>query len=157
MKKLIFLSAIIAACLLEATVLNYFRVFNVKPNILLAASIIASLIFSANFALMFSIISGFLKDIFCSGQFGFNSLLFALWSFLVIRLSKKITLENNFIRLALILIAVILNSIATKFVFSYSGKIVPLGIFLRITFLESIYTLFISYFVFRAIRPILQS
>lgn len=157
MNKWAFLAAIILACVLEVTSLNYFRVFNVSPQLLLVAVVVASLAFDLKWALFFSILSGILKDIFCPESAAFNTLLFAFWSFLIVRLSRKISVDNNFIRVALLFIITILNNILVKLSFVYLGKFIPLGIFLRTTFLESLYTVFVSVLVFKIIGPTLQS
>lgn len=157
MKKWTFLAALLIASTLEVTILNYFRIFDVKPNLLLAMVVVASLVFDMKWALFFGLLAGILKDAFCSSAFAFNTLLFAFWTFLVVRLSRKVSVENSFIRVALVFIIVVLNNVLTRAIFVYLGKFIALGIFFKITFFESLYTLFISLLVFRIIRPVLQS
>ncbi len=140
MKKLIFISVIIIFVLLEATVLNCVNVFNVKPDLLLACVIIASLFLEPAWAIFLSIFAGILKDIFSVNAFGMNTIFFFLWSLLIVRLSRKITFESNYIRLALVFIIVMLNNIVIRLVFLFLGNFISWGIFLRITFIESLYT-----------------
>jgi len=139
-KKLIFISVIIIFVLLEATVLNCVNVFNVKPDLLLACVIIASLFLEPAWAIFLSIFAGILKDIFSVNAFGMNTILFFLWSLLIVRLSRKITFESNYIRLALVFIIAVLNNIVIRLVFLFLGNFISWGIFLRITFIESLYT-----------------
>lgn len=157
MKKWAFLAAIILASVLEVTALNYFRIFNVKPQLLLVAVVAASLAFDLKWALFFSILAGILKDVFCPETAAFNTLLFAFWSFLIVRLSRKISVDNNFIRAALLFIITVLNNIFVKLSFVYIGKFIPLGVFLRTSFLESLYTVLVSVLVFKILSPTLQS
>lgn len=140
MKNLIFIAAIAIFALLQATVLNYVNIFNVKPDLLLISVIIASLFFEPVWAIFLSLFAGILKDIFSVNAFGLNSLLFFLWSFLIIKLSRKIIFDSNYIRLALIFVVAILNNIIVRLTFLFLGNFISLGLFLRVTFIESLYT-----------------
>jgi len=156
-KKLIFISVIIILVLLEATVLNYVNIFNVKPDLLLISVIIASLFFEPVWAISLSIFAGILKDIFSVNAFGMNTILFFLWSFLIIKLSRKIIFDSNYIRLALIFIIAILNSIISRLIFLFSGNFISWGIFLRITSVESLYTALIFLLVLKFTHTLLIS
>lgn len=148
-KKWVFFLAILIACILEVSALNYLRVFNIKPNLLLIAVVIASLMFEAKWALLFSILSGALKDVFCPAAFPSDMVLFGLWSYLIIRLSRKINLDVDYIRACLVFIVVIVNAIVLRLSFAYLERSVAAGIFFRIMFIESLYTSFISFLLFR--------
>lgn len=149
MKKLIFIFTIIIFAIFEVTILDYFKIFNVKPNILLILVVGLSLSFELRWAIFFSALCGILKDIFSINTFGINTLLFPLWGFLTIELSKKISIDNNFIRIIIIFIIAVLNNIITRLILSYLGKLIPVGIFLRITFSESLYTALILPLIFK--------
>lgn len=140
MKKLIFTVTVIVSALLQTTILNYVRIFNVKPDLLLISVIIASLSFAPVWAISLSIFAGILKDIFSVNVFGINTLLFFLWSLSIIKLSRKITFDNNYIRLALMSIIAILNNIIMRLLFLFLGNFISWGIFLRIMLIESLYT-----------------
>lgn len=140
MKNFIFIAAIIILALLQATILNYVNIFNVKPDLLLISVIIASLFFQPLWAISLSIFAGVLKDIFSVNAFGLNSILFFLWSFLIIKLSRKISFDSNYVRLVLIFIIAIVNNIITRLIFLFLGNFISLGLFLRIAFIESLYT-----------------
>ena len=157
MKKLIFISIIIIFVLLQATVLNYVNIFNVKPDLLLISVIIASLFFEPVWAISLSIFAGILKDIFSVNAFGMNTVLFFLWSFLIIKLSRKIIFDSNYIRLALMFIIAILNSIIVRLIFLFLGNFISWGIFLRITFIESLYTALIFLLVLKFTHTLLIS
>ena len=140
MKNFIFIAAIIIFALLQVTILNYVNIFNVKPDLLLISVIIASLYFKPLWAISLSIFAGVLKDIFSVNAFGLNSILFFLWSFLIIKLSRKISFDSNYVRLVLIFIIAIVNNIITRLIFLFLGNFISIGLFLRITFIESLYT-----------------
>jgi rod shape-determining protein MreD len=140
MKHFIFIATIIIFALLQATILNYVNIFNAKPDLLLISVIIASLFFKPRWAISLSIFSGVLKDIFSVNVFGINTILFFLWSLLIIKLSREISFDSNYVRLVFIFIIAILNNIITRLIFLFLGNFISLGLFLRITFIGSLYT-----------------
>jgi len=150
MRNRLFLLAILIIALLQATLLNYIKVFGVKPDLLLIIFFISSLFFELKWALVFGICVGILKDILGINTFAINTLLLPLWSLLIMKLSKKISIDSNFIRAAFIFIIIISNDIVSRLIFLFLGKfIIPLSIFLRIAFLESLYTALVSFLIFR--------
>lgn len=148
--KAIFPSIIIIAGLIQVTFLDYFRIFGVKPDLLFCCAVIAVLFFEPKWALFFGFLSGLLKDSAGVSGFGMNTVLFSLWSCFIIRLSRKIVIENYFLPSALIFIITLVNALTVRAVFfSFAGITAPPGIFLRITLLESAYTALIFPLVFR--------
>lgn len=148
-KKPIFFLLIIIFALLQATLLNYINIFNIKPDLLLVSVVISSLYFDPVWALSLSIFAGILKDILSANTLGMNTVLFCLWSFSIIKLSRGITFDSNYIRLVLIFIITILNSIIIRLVSLFLDNFIPWGIFLRITLVESLYTALILPLVFK--------
>lgn len=152
----LFLLIVFILSIFEVTILNYFKIFGVKPNLLLITVIIASLFFEFKWVIFFGIFAGILKDIFSVNTFGINTLLFPLWSYLAMELSKSISLDNNFVRVFFIFVMGILNNIIMKLIFVFLGNhIIPLSVFPRIAILESLYTAFISplvFLVFKVVR-----
>jgi len=140
MKNWIFFLIIIVLGMLQVTILNYFKIFGVGPDLLLISVVIASLFFEFKWAFVLSVFAGLFKDIFGANIFGINTLLFPLWSFLIVRLNKEITIDYNFIRIALVFIVSLLHNTITGLILIYSGNLIPLGLFLRIVSLQSIYT-----------------
>lgn len=153
MIKAAFLSIIIIACLIQATLLDYFSVFGVKPDLLLACMVMAVLSFEFKWAFFFGVSAGLLKDAMGLSAFGINTFLFSLWAYLIINLSRKIVIENYFLPSLLIFIITFVNDITVRAMFfSFSGLNVPAGIFFRITFLESAYTALVFPLLFRAVK-----
>lgn len=154
MKNWIILPIIIILCLIEVALLDYFKIFGVKPDLLLVGGLMISL-FSLDLkgAMPLSIFAGMLKDIFCLNSFGINTLLFALWSFLIVELARKITIDHYFIRATLIFIIALLNNIITRLIFLSLARFIPLGISLRIIFLESFYTAILALLIFKMVKP----
>ncbi|MCX5703483.1 MAG: rod shape-determining protein MreD, partial [Candidatus Omnitrophica bacterium] len=139
-KKLCFILIIIISGILQVTILDYFKIFTVKPDLLLISMVLASLAFEFRWAFALSIFAGFFKDAFSVTSFGINTLLFGLWSFLTLRLSKEITIDNDIIRVILVFIVTLIHNTFVGLVFIYSGNHIPSGIFLRIVSLSAIYT-----------------
>lgn len=154
MKKFIFFLVVFLAGLLQVTIINYFRIFTIKPCLFLIFVVIASLTFELKWALIFSLFAGIFKDIFCISAFGINTALFLLWSFLIVRLSRGISIENNILRCGLVLIVVFLHDLFVGLIYLYSGNYVPLGIFLRIITLHPIYTALILPLVFKPMKAL---
>lgn len=148
-KKLYFVLIIIILGILQVTILDYFRIFTVRPDLLLISMVLLSLAFEFRWAFALSVFAGFFKDAFGVSYFGINTLLFGLWSFLILRLSKEITIDNNITRVVLVFIVTLIHNILTRIIFIYLGNAIPLGIFLRIVAIGSIYTAGVSPLVFK--------
>jgi rod shape-determining protein MreD len=142
--------------LVQATLLDNFRIFGVKPDFLLIAIVIASTFFEWKKIVILAIFAGMLKDSLSINMFGMNTLLFPLWSYVTRVLSGKINLDNNIAYAVLILVIGILSGII-KFIFVFLGSafFIPPGVFLRITFLESVYSAIATPLIFEIIKPAL--
>jgi len=157
MKKWLFSLIIFVILLFQLTILDYFKIFGVKPDLLLASIVIASLFFESKWVIVLAVFAGILKDIFGINTLGINVLLFPLWGFIVIELSKRLSIENNFIYLGFIFIITILNSMMLRLISMFMGSIVVSWvIFLRIAFLESLYTSLISPLLFKITKLVLK-
>ncbi|MFH1640793.1 MAG: rod shape-determining protein MreD [Candidatus Omnitrophota bacterium] len=140
MKKWLIVLIIIILALLEVTLLDYIRVFGTKPDLLIISVFVLSFYAGFKWALPLAILAGALKDAFGSYPFGLNTLLFSVWSILLIKLSKKVSIDSDLIRAILVFIILVFNNIIARMILLFSGNSIPLGIFLRVTFLESLYT-----------------
>lgn len=156
MRKLFFTLIVIILSLIQATLINYFQIFLVKPDFLLIVVVLASLFFNSGWAITFSLFAGILKDSLAINTLGINTLIFPLWSLMVIRLSRKISIENDLRRGILIFIVVVANDLVTRIAQFCLGNIISSGIFLKIIILESLYTAIISPLVFKVIQPVIE-
>ena len=131
-----------------------FSLFHSKPDLLLI--FVASLVFYFNFktALAFAIIAGLLKDAFLPTSAAINTISFSVLSYLIFRLSRQISTEHNYIRLAVVLIAAVLNNIVIGIQSLNSGNFIPAGIFLRNLLIPSVYTVAVSPLVFKIIKKV---
>jgi rod shape-determining protein MreD len=124
----------------QLTLLHYFKVFGAQPDLFLVSVILASLFLPERRAIIFSIAVGVFKDTFGLHTFGLNILLFAIWSFLIVKVTRKVAIEDNLSRLLLLFIVALLHNIISGLALVYSGNFIPAGIFLRAVFLGALYT-----------------
>jgi len=155
MKKWIFFIFVLLAVLLEATILNYLRLFHVKPALTFACVVLAAFYLDSPRAFLLAVFAGILQDVFGTAAYGINTLLYPALVFLIIKLTAKISLDNDYLRTALLAILLIINDVAARLVLLSLGKSVPaLGIFLRIAFLQLIYTAAAFPLLLKIARPI---
>lgn len=154
MKKWLLLLAIIILVTLQLTWPGFLIFFNCKPDLLLVFTV--SLVFYLDFktALIFGILAGLVKDIFLPQLFAINTISFSVWSYLIYRLSRQISTENNYVRLVIVLITAFLNNIMAGLQILNSGNIIPVGIFLRNLIVLSVYSTALSPLVFKLIKRI---
>ena len=158
MRKRTFFLTIFIVFILQLTLLDSLKLFNIKPDLLLIITVIAALSFDLKWAVIFGVFAGLLKDIVSVQAVGINFLLFSLWSFLVIKLSRKILIENNLMRAALIFLVVLANAILSRAILVFFGNYeMPPGMFLRVAVLESIYASLIFPLLSTVLNPALSN
>jgi len=145
MRNYLFLFLLLVFSLLQVTMIDSVRVFSAKPDLITVVIIIGSVFLERKFALFCSLAAGLFKDIFSVNPYGVHALLLPLWSFVVSFVSKKLTIEDNLVLSAVTFVVVFLNSVLFRFINAFSAENTTLGIFLRLAFLESLYSaLFLS-------------
>lgn len=154
MKKFIFFIIILICGILQVTILNNFKIFFVKPDLLLISVVLASLIFEWKWAFAFSLFAGIFKDSFSSAAFGINTILFPIWCILIIELAKQISIDFDLIRIGLLFVISLLQNVSEGAILVSSGSFIPLGIFLRNVTVGSIYTTLFLPLVFEITNPI---
>lgn len=152
MRNMFFLCVVIIAGILQVTVLDYFKIFGIKPDVILISAVISALSCPLGWSIPLSVLGGIFKDVFSASVFGINTLLLPLWSFLIFKLSRKIPLDVKFMPFILIFIVAIINALATRLILLYLGSPIPLGIYIRIALLGPVYTALISPILFRIVR-----
>ncbi|MFC1658085.1 rod shape-determining protein MreD [Candidatus Omnitrophota bacterium] len=148
------LSILLVAALLQSTLFNYFRILNVKPDVILAALIMLIPFFSSGWSFALAFISGVFRDIFSLLPFGFNVFLCILWVILARQVFRRLSFENKLIRNCLLCLVVVLNNLILQSLFFILDKPLSLGIFLRILVLESIFTLVLAMPIYRLLANI---
>ena len=154
MKKwpLLFITIILATLQLTWPVALSF--FNCKPDLLLTLAV--ALVFYLDFkvALIFAVFCGLLKDVFLPSPLALNTILFPFWSYLIYRLSSQISTDNDYVRLAIVLIVSLLNNIIIGLQSINSGNIIPPVIFLRNLIIPPVYTAGLSPLIFKLTKRI---
>jgi rod shape-determining protein MreD len=154
MKKLYFLFAIIILATLGLSWPSGLNFFSCKPDLLLIFAV--SLVFYTDFktAIFFSILAGLAKDLFLPWPLPINTIYFSIWSYLVYRISRQISTENDYVRLAIVLVGALFNNFIVGLFSVSSGNILPPGIFLRNLIIISGYTTLLSPLVFKLTQKI---
>jgi rod shape-determining protein MreD len=149
MKNWFFLIFILVFAFFQATFLDYLKLFGVKPDLFFISVVIAAIYFRPRSALLISLFAGMIKDTLGISAFGINTLLMPVLSFLIIRLSKEITLDNLGAASILTFIAVLIFSFFFRLASFYSNNPLPFLAFLRISFFEALYTAAIYPLIFK--------
>lgn len=131
---------LISLVIFQSTLINYFRIFSTKPDLVYATVIIISLSFELKWVMIFSYCGAILLDSLSGLPFGFNTLVLPLLAFLIYRLSRKIDIEGNYMKAAIIAVAMLAKSIAFLFLFLISGLNISAGIFLKFMIIGCLYT-----------------
>ncbi|MCX5699351.1 MAG: rod shape-determining protein MreD [Candidatus Omnitrophica bacterium] len=154
MKKWLFLLVIIALSTLQINWPAFLNFFYCKPDLLLIFMV--ALVFYADFktALLFGILAGLAKDVFLPWTLAMNTICFSIWSYLIYRLSRQISTEDDYIRLTIVLVAALLNNFIIGLQSVAAGNIIPPGIFLRNLIIVSVYTMALSPLIFKLIKKI---
>lgn len=149
MKKLFYLLAIIILATLELSWPNFLNFFYCKPDLLLIFMV--ALVFYTDFktALLFAILAGLVKDVFLPWTLAINTICFSIWSYLIYRLSRQISTEDDYVRWAIILVVALLNNFIIGLQSVVAGNIIPPSIFLRNLIIVSVYTTALSPFIFK--------
>jgi rod shape-determining protein MreD len=155
MRNWIFLIFILIFALFQTTMLDYVKIFGVKPDLFLISVVLAGIYFESRWALFISLSSGILKDTFGINTFGINTLLLPLLCLLIIQLNKKLSIDNNFLSSIVTFIVAMLYAALARLVFLYLDNFIPYSVFLRISFLEALYTSLIFSLIFRAVKKVI--
>jgi rod shape-determining protein MreD len=154
-RKKNFILVILFFAFLQVCVLHYFRIFSAKPDLFLICAMAASIYFEVESALILSLLCGILKDVFSVTSFGLNTFLLPVFSFLVIKLSRRISLADTPVICAVVFLTAFSYAITYRLILGYLGATIPFWTFLRISFCESLYTASVLPLTFRLIRKTL--
>jgi len=152
MRTLRLLALIIILGIFQVTILDYFRFFGVKPDLLLVAVFISGLFLDFKSALGVSLFAGIFKDAFSLNIIGLNTVFFPIWVILIMRVTRKVSIEDNFSRSLFLFVIALSNNLLSGLTLVYFKGFVPLGIFLRITLVASVYTALILPLALRLFR-----
>ena len=141
--------ALFIIVLLQSTLLNYFRIFNVKPDAILASLVIYVNFFNLGWSLFFAFLGGIFKDAFSVFSFGFNTITCILWIILARQVSRRLSFENNFIRSGLLCLIILLNNLTLQSIMLVLGRHIVMADLLKVAAIESIFTLILAMPLYR--------
>ncbi|MCX5713395.1 MAG: rod shape-determining protein MreD [Candidatus Omnitrophica bacterium] len=148
MRHWLFLLLILVIAILQSSVIDAFRVFNVKPDLLFSIVVIVSLLLEFRQAIIFSLASGIFKDLLGANHIAINTFLFPVWSFLIMQAARSISLEGDSRQAIFVFIAVALNALVGRIIFFSATLQIAPGIFIRTLLFESIYTALFTQWIF---------
>jgi rod shape-determining protein MreD len=140
MKKIIFIGCILAAALVQTTLIGHVRIFGVKPDLFWIMILSAGLYFDAGTAVVLSLICGLLKDCLGSSSFGAYTLLLPIWSLIISNASKRISFDHTAVSVIFLSVMIFVNAVVLRCL-----PFVPYGplsfiAFMRVSILEAFYT-----------------
>ncbi|MCM8762996.1 MAG: rod shape-determining protein MreD [Candidatus Omnitrophica bacterium] len=133
--------------LLESTILNYFRVFGAKPDLLLVSIVVFGLYLSNFWIITLSCFAGLLLDIFCFYSFGINTILFCSIGIICKKISRNLYIENNSVIISLVFLASIIAGIVRGSLISG----MPFVAIFKLCLPQAFYTAIFCPFVFRVL------
>lgn len=148
-----YLFIIVLLGLIQVALVDAVKFATVRPDLIIIGVVVASLSFELPYVLILCLSAGILKDIFSPYTFGINVFILPLLGFLIVRLSKDLSWDNSWVRAMLISAVSLSYHLIVRSVLFFWGHFIPVGIFLRIALLESLYTALISVLVFKYINP----
>lgn len=141
----------IAAFFIQATVLDYMKIFNAKPDLVLMLVIFFAIFFGADIGIEAGFVCGLLKDIFSIDVFGVNIFTLAVTGLAVGILSPKFFKESKTAQILLVFAFALFSMFVHFLVSSIVSKIAyisPSEYFFELIIPVSIYTALISAVIF---------
>ena len=135
--------------LLQSTLLNYFCIFNVKPNAIFLTLILFIPFFHLRWLVAFAFFGGIFHDLFSIFPFAPNAVIYILWIIFARQISRRLSMENDFIRSALLCFMILLNNLALQSILFILDNPIAMGTFLKIISIESIFTLLLALPIYR--------
>jgi len=151
-KELKFIFSIIICGLLQAAVMPNLKFFGVMPDLLLIIVVLGGVYFSWGWSCIFGVLAGLLKDIFSVDNFAVNIFIFSLWGHFIPKITRKVSVDDIIALPFFVFIVTFITDIVFRFILLFQGKVISLGIFLKVTILGSIYNALILLLVFRLLK-----
>lgn len=149
-KQIYAISVLLIIIMLQSTLMNSFRIiFNVKPDTILAALIFFVPFFNLGWVVTFAFLGGIFRDIFSLLPFGFNIFICVIWVILAKQISRRLPVENNLIRCAMLCLIILLNNLVIYSILFLLNRPIAMIIFLKTVPIESILTLLLGIPMYR--------
>lgn len=154
MKKILFCCIILITAFFEVSFLGHFKIFSVKPDLLLILVVMAGVSFDLPTSIALAFLAGFCRDIAGVSSFGSYTFLFSMWGLLIQKLSHQVSFDNPIVFVAGVYLLNFLQNTILRLSLMHSSDSISLGIFLRLLFVQSFYTAVVSLFLLTTIERI---
>jgi rod shape-determining protein MreD len=133
-------SVLILLVILQPTLMSWFRIFGVEPDLVLAAVVIIGLSLDLKWVLLFSYAAGLLKDSLGILPLGVNTLVLPLLGFAANRLSRRMVIEADYVIATVVFIAAVSHNLIISLLLVIMGLNISMGMSSRIILIGAIYT-----------------
>ncbi|WP_066503406.1 rod shape-determining protein MreD [Abyssisolibacter fermentans] len=158
MRGLVIGTIVLFSFLLQSTVLQYFAIFGIVPNLCLVIIICFALLKGSKTGATIGIVLGFLYDIIFGSALGVFALIYFLIGYGSGMFNKKVFTSTMLTPFIFTIIATILcNLCQTLFFYLNNYDMNYLEIFKSMFILESLYNSILSIFIFRTITKLIKT
>lgn len=133
--------------LIEINFLNQIHPFFILPDLFFILIFFLSL-YRQKDVFFLGVSLGFLKDLISISNFCPNTIVFGFWSYFLPEIFRKFYKENICLQVSILVLCIWINSV----IFMFSRRQVLFSTFFTITFLESLYGIFIYLSLFRLLK-----
>ncbi len=140
MKRILILFIIMLFAVMEASFLGLFKIFRIAPDLLLMVVVIAALYDEFRWAIFYAIIAGIFRDTFSGAQVALHVLFFPFWVYLIHTLSRKIFIETDIVRIAVMFGVSFLNNLAVILSLVLMRKTLPGSVIFSMVLIGPLYT-----------------
>ncbi|MDD4909917.1 MAG: rod shape-determining protein MreD [Candidatus Omnitrophica bacterium] len=149
MKKPGLILIILLLAFLQANILDSFRLFSFKPDLLLGVSVFAVLNTCGYWPFIFALLCGLLKDSLSYAAFGLNIFSFCLISVTVTILNKGMYFDSQSNYIPIVFACALFNSLVN---YAYLFRQLSLPAFLSVSFVSAVYTTIAAVLIFKFLR-----
>ena len=149
---------IIAALIIQLTIINSFTIQGLKPDLVLVVVVVIALLKGAEEGVIYGFVSGLLQDIFSTGLLGVNALVKTVMGFICGILREKVFVEHILLIVPLVTLFIsIVQNILMFYVLRAFGMEYNLAWSLKqIAIPEAFYNSILSPFVFIGVKKLFQ-
>ncbi|MCU0650669.1 MAG: rod shape-determining protein MreD [Candidatus Omnitrophica bacterium] len=137
MKKIVFAALIIGAVLLQSTLISRISFFGARPDLTWIMVMACGLFLDLRSAVFFCALCGLLKDSLGVSSFGASTILFPMWCIAIASASKRISFDATAVSSLFLFFMMLVNAVVLRILPYTSAGNLPIGSFLRVSFIES--------------------
>lgn len=146
---------IILCALIQVSFPDYLTLWGAKPDLLLLCAIMAGFLFDQKTAVGAGIFIGLIKDAFGSGFPLTNTVLFPLWSALLVWFSRKVSLSDPLVRGVVVAVITFLHYTSSGLLYMYTGSEITPLVLVTVVIAAAFYTFLFSFVICDLIEKLL--